>query len=162
MATGPGLFTVVCNHLKPTMLLRVARPGAFDSLRERELTWLTWVGACVYAGACWGRRGRRHPREGDGLGWSIDRPIDRSMGEAGVRLRMACGACPLSIDRHHATRSTDELTTRSFLQHIHTPRPQAAPWRSGRRRRSWVTPSCALGWSQPLQPLACLLACLLA
>lgn len=28
MATGPGLFTVVCNHLKPTMLLRVARPGA--------------------------------------------------------------------------------------------------------------------------------------
>lgn len=33
MATGPGLFTVVCNHLKPTMLLRVARPGAFEGLR---------------------------------------------------------------------------------------------------------------------------------
>ncbi len=29
MATGPGLFTVVCNGLKPTMLLRVARQGAW-------------------------------------------------------------------------------------------------------------------------------------
>jgi hypothetical protein len=47
MATGPGLFTVVCNHLKPTMLLRVARPGAcllFGRVGVSELG----------VGVCWG------------------------------------------------------------------------------------------------------------
>lgn len=84
MATGPGLFTVVCNHLKPTMLLRVARPGAFENWGGVCWCVCCWcVCACMCAG--WGPGDGGGRQQGGGLGWA-DRSIDRSMG-----LRMCRG-----------------------------------------------------------------------